>query len=229
MAADTPPRDDGPAGGAGGAASGAAPREEIALFPLHNVLFPDGLLQLRIFEARYLDLMSECLRGSRPFGVVALRKGSEARVGPQAAAETEFERVGTLAELIEVDGVEPGILQVRCRGTRRFELHSHAQRANGLWVGEASLLPEDDPAPPASGVAATVQALRDAVAALRQDGIEPFLPPHRYDSDAWVADRWCELLPFSLDTRQRMLELRDGAGRLALITAFLRNEGVIEG
>ena len=74
-----------------------------------------------------------------------------------------------------------------------------------------------------------MHALREAVAALARDGVEPFLPPHRYDDAAWVADRWCELLPFSLGTRQRMLELGDGAGRLALITAFLRNEGVIDG
>ena len=219
-----------PAGrGTDGASPDAAPRE-IALFPLRNVLFPGGLLQLRIFEARYLDLMSECLRERRPFGVVALRKGSEARAAPGDDAGTEFERVGTLAELIDVDGVEPGILQVRCRGARRFELHGHAQRANGLWVGEVSLLPDDDAAEevPADGTRGAVQALRDALAALKRQGIEPALEPHRYDSAGWVADRWCELLPFSLATRQRLLELRDGSGRLALVTAFLRKEGVVE-
>ena len=202
--------------------------DDLALFPLNTVLFPGGHLALRIFEARYLDLVSECLRERRPFGVVALRKGSEARSGPGDEAETEFARIGTLAELIDVDGVDSGILQVRCRGSRRFELRSHGQRANGLWVGDVSLLPDDDPAAPEPGVAAAVQALREAVAALKTQGVEPVLPPYRYDSAAWVADRWCELLPFSLGTRQRLLELRDGAGRLALITAFLRKEGVID-
>ena len=52
---------------------------ELPLFPLQTVLFPDGLLELKIFEARYLDLMSRCLREQAPFGVVALRAGSEAR------------------------------------------------------------------------------------------------------------------------------------------------------
>lgn len=223
--------DDPPPGGAdtSGDGAAAAPREEVALFPLHNVLFPEGLLRLRIFEARYLDLMSECLREGRPFGVVALRKGSEARTGPAGDAATELERVGTLAGLIEVDAVEPGILHVRCRGLRRFELHSHSQRANGLWVGEVSMLPDEEAVPPGPGTEGAVSALRDTVAALKKDGVEPFLPPYRYDSAAWVADRWCELLPFPVGTRQRLLELGDGAGRLALVTAFLRKEGVIGG
>ena len=216
----------------GNAGAGAAVLlGEIGLFPLRNVLFPDGLLQLRVFEARYLDLMSACLRERRPFGVVALRKGSEARGGPDDAEGTELERIGTLAELIDVDAAEPGILQVRCRGSRRFELRSQVQRANGLWVGDAALLPEDgvdDDAPPQPAVAAAVQALRDAVATLAGEGIQTVLEPCRYDSAGWVADRWAELLPFSVATRQRLLELRDGPGRLALVTAFLRRQGVID-
>ena len=46
---------------------------ELPLFPLQAVLFPDGLLGLKIFEARYLDLITTCLRERSAFGVVALR------------------------------------------------------------------------------------------------------------------------------------------------------------
>ena len=35
---------------------------DLPLFPLHTVLFPGGLLPLKIFEARYLDMARECLR-----------------------------------------------------------------------------------------------------------------------------------------------------------------------
>ncbi len=52
---------------------------DLPLFPLQTVLFPGGLLSLKVFEARYLDLMAVCLRESRPFGVVALRRASEVR------------------------------------------------------------------------------------------------------------------------------------------------------
>ena len=77
---------------------------EQPLFPLRTVLFPDGLLELKIFEARYLDLMSRCLRERIPFGVVALRSGREARSAIGEAVQ--LHEVGTLAELIEVDSAQ---------------------------------------------------------------------------------------------------------------------------
>ena len=52
---------------------------DLALFPLRTVLFPGGLLELKIFETRYLDLISRCLREQQSFGVVALKSGHEAR------------------------------------------------------------------------------------------------------------------------------------------------------
>ena len=78
------------------------------------VLFPDALLGLRVFEARYLDLMSECMRTRQPFGVICLKAGFEA--GRQAEA-VQMESVGVLAQLDEVDADEPGILHVRCHET----------------------------------------------------------------------------------------------------------------
>ena len=201
---------------------------ERPLFPLHNVLHPAGLLQLKVFEARYLDLMADCLRGGLPFGVVALRKGNEARSAADDG-EVELEAVGTLAELIDVDSAESGILHVRCRGTRRFAVHAPSQRANGLWVAQTSLLPEgDDAATAADGdEAAVARRLAEAIDGLKQAGIEPFLEPWRYDSAGWVADRWCELLPLPVATKQRLLEDADGGRRLAFVAALLRREGVI--
>src|SRR5437764_13493981 len=90
---------------------------ELSLFPLQTVLFPDGLLSLKVFEARYLDLVGSCLRESKPFGVVLLNQGTEVRHPGDAVS---FESIGTVAELMDVDSAQAGILEVRCRGTRRF-------------------------------------------------------------------------------------------------------------
>ena len=52
--------------------------DALPLFPLQLVLFPGAQLALKIFEARYLDLVSNCMRQGQPFGVVCLRAGHEA-------------------------------------------------------------------------------------------------------------------------------------------------------
>jgi Lon protease-like protein len=196
---------------------------ELPLFPLRNVLFPGGLLALKVFEARYLDLMSACLRERRPFGVVALRSGGE--VG--ADEEVAFETIGTQAELIDVDGEQPGILRVRCRGTRRFSLRSATRQTDGLWTAPVEPIEDDEHCAPDDAVTATVRGLASAFAALEAGGNAPFLEPYRFDDAGWVANRWCEILPLSLAAKQRLMALPDAQLRLQLVDEFLRGKGVV--
>jgi len=204
----------------------AAPVDPLPLFPLRSVLFPGGLLALKIFEARYLDLVTDCLRRQQPFGVVCLLQGGEVRGGKEAAVR--FERAGVLARLDSVDGEQAGVLHARCTGTQRFRLEGPAtQQADGLWTGRAELLPEDPPAAPEAAQQPTVQALANAIATLKAQGAEPFLEPHRLDDAGWVANRWCELLPISLGAKQKLMELDDPRVRLQLVHDYLRGKGVV--
>jgi hypothetical protein len=199
--------------------SGFLPDPELPLFPLRTVLFPDGLLELKIFEARYLDLMSRCMRESRPFGVVGLKSGSEARSSDEAVSLHE---VGTLAGLIDVDAAQAGILLVRCRGGERFTLGPTTQRGDGLWVGAAAALAGDREVAPGPSHANIVKSLKNAIATIASQGASPFLEPHRFDSAGWVANRWCEILPLETDTRQRLMALADPLERLELVDALMR-------
>jgi hypothetical protein len=194
---------------------------ELPLFPLHTVLFPDGLLELKIFEARYLDLMASCLRERTPFGVVALRAGSEARSGGNAVRLYE---VGTLAELIDVDSAQAGILMVRCRGGERFKVGTTRQERDGLWLATApEPVAADALVAPAAGHADVVKSLADVIAGFAAQGSHPFLEPHRFDSAAWVANRWCEVLPMPLEVRHRLLTLVDPVARLDVVVSLLRS------
>lgn len=195
------------------------PDPALPLFPLRTVLFPDGLLELKIFETRYLDLISRCMREQAPFGVIALKSGSEACVS--GSAPVALFDVGTLAELIEVDSAEANILLVRCRGTQRFSLGATEQQADGLWVGDARPLAEDPVVAPSSAHANVVKSLVDAVATLSAQGAEPFLAPHRFESAGWVANRWCEILPLPVDAKHRLLGL-DPLSRLDIIDSLMR-------
>ena len=204
------------------AGHGVAP--ELPLFPLHAVLFPGGLLGLRVFEARYLDLIAACLREREPFGVVALTSGGEA--GPPAAA-VAFEAVGTRAELISADSDQPGILQVRCRGTQRFRVTSSRRQADGLWLAQVTTIAADAVLAPGAALLGTVRALATAIATLEAQGEVPFPPPYRFDDAGWVANRWCEILPIPRAAKQRLMELSDPALRLQLVDDFLRSKGLV--
>ena len=197
------------------------PDERLPLFPLRTVLFPGGLLELKIFEARYLDLMSRCMRESRPFGVVALKSGDEARVSQDTVTLYEL---GTLAEIIDVDSARAGILVVRCRGTQRFALGATSQQTDGLWTGGAREFGDDPQVPPDATHSEIVKALAATVASLAAQGATPFLEPHRFDDAAWVANRWCEIMPLPVEVRQRLLTIADPVRRLDVIDSLLRVE-----
>ena len=205
-----------------------APASELPLFPLQTVLFPGGLLSMTVFEARYLDLIASCLREQRPFGVVALRAPLHARpVAHKHSLPGDLETTGVVAELIDVDSAQAGILQVRCRGTERFRLAAPRQQADGLWMACATALADDANVAPTAALLGTVKGLASAIATLKGQGAQPFLPPYRFDLAGGVANRWCEILPISTTAKQRLMELGDPLMRLQLVDEYLRSKGVV--
>ena len=202
----------------------------LPLFPLRTVLFPGALLGLKIFETRYLDLMSECMRQGTPFGVVCLRQGQEASRNRASEAPTQLEEVGVLVRIDDVDAEQAGILSVRCTGTQRFRLvGAPSQRDNGLWQSQAELLPDDPPRAPGPAVASTVAALAEAIHKLKEHDKQPFAEPYRLDDAGWVANRWCELLPVSLAAKQKLMALDDPVIRLSLVDGYLHDKKVVVG
>ena len=189
--------------------------DEIPLFPLSTVLFPGGLLPLRIFEARYLDMIGECLREQKGFGICAIKSGSE--LGQAARCHA----VGTLAMVEDFDRAEDGLLYIVARGVRRFRvLHSRVEssqllRANVDWLDEDN----DEPLPDQH------RAMAEFLAQLLQRAGEPFtrMQPG-FDSSAWVAGRLAELLPFALGDKQRLLEMDAPLERLEAIYSELLAE-----
>ena len=197
---------------------------ELALFPLRTVLFPGGVIALRIFEARYLDLMTACLREGSRFGVVSLLRGGEVQ---QTDKPVDFAPVGVEAELVDADGVEPGILLVRCHGLGRFEVRSARQQTDGLWLAQTEALPDDEASAPGAEFEATVRALAGAIESIRAQDGAAFAEPLRFDDAGWVANRWCEILPLPLNVRHRLMTLPDARLRLRLVDEILR--GQVEG
>ncbi len=117
---------------------------KIPLFPLGTVLFPDGIIALKIFEARYLDMIKQCLREKTEFGIVSIIKNLDS---DEQNLSTTFSSIGTLAQIEDFDPVQPTLYMTKSLGTQRFKLLNSTQETNGLWVGEVELL-ENDPLTP---------------------------------------------------------------------------------
>lgn len=201
--------------------------DTLPLFPLQAVLFPGGALSLKVFEARYLDLIGRCLRENSPFGVVCLTQGTEVRL-PGQDEGVRFESMGTLALLREVDAERPGLLLIRCEGGQRFRLGRASEQALGLWQAEdLQWLPQDPPQPPGPALQAAADALMHALPSITARDPHWLAGEPQPDDAGWVAHRWCELLPISLQARQRLLALDDPLARLQVVHAFLHQQGLI--
>jgi Lon protease-like protein len=197
----------------------------LPLFPLRTVLFPGGALALKVFEVRYLDMMSRCLREGSPFGVVCLRQGQEVREGGESAS---FETVGAIANLIEVDSEQPGVLLAWCEGGLRFGIEGEAVQVEGLWTApRARVIKADAAVLPEARFEATVSALDRALAALAARTPRAVPRIRRLDDAGWVANRWCELLPISLQARQQLMALEEPVVRLSLVDDYLRKHRLV--
>ena len=188
--------------------------DDLPLFPLSTVLFPGGRLQLRVFEPRYLDLVRECSRAQRPFGVNLILQGRE--VGAPAAPAA----VGTLARIRDFYTLRDGLLGILAEGEARFRVTRTRVRGDGQVRADVALWP-DEPAralPPEHGLLATL--LDRLLTAFAADQPLPFEAP-QLDDAAWVGMRLSELLPLSLEERQRMLEIDDPLQRLDALGLLL--------
>jgi uncharacterized protein len=214
--------------------------ELLPLFPLQTVLFPGSVLGLKVFEARYVDLMSQCLREGKPFGVICLKRGQEVSAAKSTRSEraergtapetVEMEDVGVLAHIEELDAEQAGILRLRCLGGARFRRSGPlSQRRNGLWMTAATTLPADVPRTPGPAMQHTVEALAEAIDKLQELDRLPFAPPFLLEDAGWVANRWCELLPVPLPAKQKLMELQDPMIRLSIVDGFLRDKKVVLG
>ena len=200
---------------------------ELPLFPLDTVLFPQGLLPLRIFEVRYLDMIKRCHRSSTPFGVVSLTAGSQVQ---QPGGEGErFNRIGTLARIIELSTPQPGLLHIRCQGEQRFTVQRSEKLRHGLWVADAELLPADAAVPVPADLQNSVQMLRRLLEQLQDKQVPaeqmPLLAPYQLEDCGWVANRWCELLPLPVEVRQQLMTLDNPLVRLELVGDLLERSG----
>ena len=185
--------------------------QDIALVPLNTVLFPGGLLPLRIFETRYVDMVGDCMRQGADFGVVLIVDGNE------TSSAVDFAAVGTSARIVDFQTQADGLLGLLCRGERRFRIAQRRRQDDGLNRADVDWL-VDTPLALDSQFAPLVGILRKVMKRMASSG--RFIEPN-YQDAGWVSYRLAELLPLDAPWQQRLLEIDDPNERLGLLAPLI--------
>jgi hypothetical protein len=198
--------------------------DTIPLFPLSHGVFPDGMLQLQIFEVRYLDLIKRCHRDQTPFGVTWLKAGSEVQVPGE---QPQMHSHGCLAHIREFEQVQPALLRIICQGGLRFQLHEVSPGPFGVWQGKVSYQAQDTPVDIPEQWQEHADRLGAWIATAQKKGLQDRLPlfaPYHLDECGWVANRFAEVLPAETEQKMEWLTQTDPLNRLVSVASFLEDE-----
>lgn len=195
----------------------AKPRlSELPLFPLGQVLFPGGHMDLRIFEARYLDLVRRCMREDTGFGVVLISRGADTYGA--GLGQPEIHDVGTVARIVDFDQAGAGQLAIRINGRGLFRVSAAREQPDHLLIGEVELLPEEGACPVTEGfegLTALLQEIMQHPAASGWSGVDG--KDADLDDARTLGWRLAELLPFPPQVKQTLLQMPSALERLTEI------------
>lgn len=189
--------------------------KDYPIFPLSQPLFPQQVMPLQIFEQRYLDLVSRCLKDNRTFGIVLIREGRE--VGQPALTF----QVGVEARIVDWDQLPNGLLGIKIRGERKFRLESTRIETDKLTLGDVQWLPEEDAHPipePFNHLFLLLEDLREHPA------VKAMGFPEVTDSRA-LGWQLTQLLPMTMPERINLLSLGDPIQRLQRLAILIEQLG----
>jgi uncharacterized protein len=200
----------------------------LPLFPLQTVLFPGGLLPLRVFETRYMDMVRSCMRENREFGVCLIKKGKE------VAAVADPQEIGCRARITDWNMEQLGVLHITVVGTTRFRVRDVLADSNGLLRANTDPLEEEARAAIPEKFVACRTLLQRIILKMgtAEPGSEPgskptIIEPYQLEDATWVGNRLCEVLPIPLLAKQKLMELTDAPTRLSIVHQYLRQQKII--
>ncbi|WP_421525047.1 LON peptidase substrate-binding domain-containing protein [Pseudomonas yamanorum] len=185
----------------------------LALFPLNTVLFPGCTLDLQLFEARYLDMISRCMKKGESFGVVCILDGKEVGLAPDGYA-----LIGCEALIRDFKQQDNGLLGIRVEGGRRFRVRDAGVQKDQLLVAEVQWL-DEHPEQPLEEEDADLLALLHALA--EHPMVASLDMGTRADGQQALANQLAYLLPFTEADKIDLLQLDDPQQRLDAIQLLL--------
>ena len=186
-------------------------REDLPIFPLRTILFPDSKLPLRIFEPRYIDMVSRSMREDSEFGIILRRETTDPKM-------FETYDTGTLAKIIDRDQGGDGLLGITTLGTQKFRLKELNKQEDGLNIGSIERIEKEGDYKPLkefTHLVELLQAILDDVNIYDDD-------EKRFDSASWISYRFAEILPLRIEDKQKCLEIDDPIIRLNFLEPLIK-------
>ena len=185
--------------------------ENCPIFPLRTMLFPDSRLPLRIFEPRYIDMVSKCMKDSLEFGVILSRESNDPKM-------FETYNIGTMAKIIDWEQGNDGLLGITTIGTNKFKLLGMNKQEDGLNIGDVEVIEREGDFKPTenfSNLVSLLKAILDDINLYNDD-------EKKFESASWVSFRFAEILPLKLEDKQKCLEIDDPIIRLNYLEPLIR-------
>ncbi|MBU2954005.1 LON peptidase substrate-binding domain-containing protein [Marinobacter sp. F3R08] len=184
----------------------------VPLFPLNSIVLPRGRIPLQLFEPRYIDMLTRCLKEDRGFVVVLLQEGGE------AGRTVAFYDIGTYVRIIDFQQLDNGLLGITVEGESKVSVIRSWQQEDGLNLGDVECLIEEV----ASEVPESFSELPSVLKALfRHPVIRDLNMEIDYGDARDVGWRLTELLPLDKQEKQRLVELQDPLERLGRLQELL--------
>ena len=184
---------------------------QLPLFPLSSVVLPGGLMPLRLFERRYIDMVKDCFRNDTGFGICLIKEGRE------TGAPSEPYPKGTRVSIVDFDQGSDGLLHITARGDEEFNVLTFASSDSGLIIGQVELLPATSPTPMDPDYELLAKKLQLILSYLETD--TRFEEQHLDDAD-WVCHRLLEVLPLAPDAKFELIEMTSNTERLDALSGL---------
>lgn len=185
-----------------------------AVFPLHAVLFPGCKIELRVFEQRYLRMVSESTQYDKPF-VISLIQGQSSEVG----IASECHEVGCLAKIIDFNQRQTGILDIVARAGSRVKLLSVEHESDNLMRAQLEAYTETE----LMDMPKHHQSLTKILSTIKNKNVQLFNEAIENLSATEVSYYLSYVAPISTSKKQRLLTLQDTEERLNQLQIIFSN------
>lgn len=190
----------------------------LPLFPLNTVLFPNCMLDLQLFEPRYLDMLKRCLKADESFGIVRIFEGQEVGM-----AASDFSSVGCEALIRDWHTLPNGLLGIRVEGGRRFQITRSSIQPDQLCQAEVNWLPACSDLEPEAQETEEWTELESLAEALgRHPQVAALGMPPLEGSRVVLVDRLAYLLPLTTAQKLQLLQEEDNQERLKSLLGWVR-------